>query len=129
MARVVPTRAIQSSTSAARPAVESAARELTWATTSPGPRRRGLSSAPRFQPGQSPGAAAEHVGLDAHALKHAHEEIAKGRVIGLIEGQMLAVPEAAAGQQDRHVLDAVLAGVAQVAAEEDHRPVEQALVA
>ena len=42
-----------------------------------------------------------------------------------VEGQVLAVLEAAAGEQHRQVLHAVGAGVAQVAAEEHRRPVEQ----
>ena len=47
-------------------------------------------------------------------------------MIVFVESQILAVLEATAGQQNRHVFHAVLAGIAKVTAEENHRPVEQA---
>ena len=52
-------------------------------------------------------------------------QIAQRRRILWIESQVLAVLETAAGQQNRHVLDAVRGGIAQVAAEEDHGAIEQ----
>ncbi|HUR55093.1 MAG TPA: hypothetical protein VMZ71_13250, partial [Gemmataceae bacterium] len=42
-----------------------------------------------------------------------------------VEAQVLPVPEAAAGQEDREVLDRVAAAVPKVAPEVHHRPVEQ----
>ena len=56
---------------------------------------------------QRPRAGAELVGLDAQPLQHAHVQVAQRRRLLRVEGQVLAVLEAAAGQQDRHVLDAV----------------------
>ena len=67
--------------------------------------RKHLTTSPRhFQSGQRSGAAAELVGGDAHPLQHAYKKIAQWRMIVFVEGQMLAVLEAAASQQHRHVL-------------------------
>jgi hypothetical protein len=52
-------------------------------------------------------------------LEHADVEIAQGRWAIWIEGEMLAVLEAAAGEEDGEVLGGVAAAVAEVAAEED----------
>ncbi len=73
-----------------------------------------------IQPRQRAGARGEAVGFDAEALERADEQIAQRRVLGRVEGQMLAVFEAASGKQDGQVLVAVAARVAQVRAEE-HR--------
>ena len=67
--------------------------------TAPSPRH--------FQPGQRAGAAAELVRLDAQALQHRHVEVAQRRRLCRVEGQVLAVLEAAAGEQDRQVLHRV----------------------
>src|SRR4051812_14671824 len=84
-----------------------------------------LPSAGRFQARQGPRRRAELVHTDAQPLQHAHVQVAQGwRVLG-VELQVTAVLEPAAGHQDRQVLDRVAAPVAQVAAEEDGRPVEQ----
>src|SRR5207248_2545671 len=70
-------------------------------------------------------AGTEPVHFNAQALEHAEVEIAERRRILDVELQVLAVPETAAGQKDRQVLHRVAAAVAQVAAEEDQRAVEQ----
>ncbi len=84
------------------------------------------SSAHYFQAGKRSGAGAELFGFDAHALEHGDEEVRERRRVVLIERQVLAVTEAASGQEDGHVLDAVGGSVAQVAREEDHRAIQQA---
>ena len=65
----------------------------------------GNPSRARLQSRERPRARPELVGVDAQSLEHAHIEIAQRRRVVLVEGQMLAVLEAAAGQQDRQVLD------------------------
>ncbi len=59
-------------------------------------------------------------------LQHRHKEIAQRLVVVGLEGVMLAVVEAATGEDDGEVCVVVLVGVAHVAAEEHHRAVEQA---
>ena len=54
-----------------------------------------------FQSRQRPRARSELVGFDAKALEHAHEKIAQRRRVLRIEGEMLAVLEAAAGEEHR----------------------------
>src|SRR5438128_1255612 len=85
----------------------------------------GPSSANRRQPRERSRAGAEPIRLDAEPLQHADVKIAQGRRVLRVEMQMLAMPESAARQQHRQVPDRMAAAVAQVAAEEDHRPVEQ----
>src|SRR4051794_5794600 len=80
-----------------------------------------------FHAGERAGAGAEPVGFDAQAVEHREVEVAQRRRVVGVEGQMLAVLEASAGEEDRQVFGVVVAGVAEVAAEEDHGPVEQAL--
>ena len=65
------------------------------------------------------------VRFDTHPLEHAHKEIAQRWVVILVEGQMLTMLEASASQQNRHIFDTMPPCVAQVAAEENGRPVEQ----
>src|SRR5262245_49229094 len=77
-----------------------------------------LPSPGLFQAGQRARASAELVRLDAQPLQHADEEVAQGRVL-LVESEVLAVLEAAAGEQDGEVLDGVAAAVAEVAAQEN----------
>src|SRR5262245_23707151 len=71
-------------------------------------------------------AGTEFVGVDPQSLEHREVEIAQRRGILRIEGQVPAMPEAPAGEKHRQVLAGMIAGVPQVAAEKDHRPVEQA---
>ena len=80
-----------------------------------------------FQPRQCPGARSELVGLDAEPLQHADVKIAQRWRVLRIEREMLPVLEAAACEQHWQILRRVIAGVAQIAAEEDHRPIEQRL--
>ena len=56
------------------------------------------------------------VGLDPQTLEHAHVEIAQGRRVLRIEMQVLAVLEAAAGEEDGQIFCGVAAGVAGIAA-------------
>src|SRR5437879_6490783 len=67
---------------------------------------------------QRPGAGTEPVRVDAQALEHAHVEVRQRRRVARVESQVLAVPEAAAGEDDRQVPRRVATGVAEVAAEE-----------
>ena len=69
------------------------------------------------------------VAFDAEALKHRDEEVAERHVVVTFEGKMLAVLEAATGKQDGQVCVVVRVGVSHVAAEENHRAVEQSCVA
>src|ERR1700738_295659 len=76
------------------------------------------ASPQRFQPCKGAGAAAELVHLQTEALEHRDVKVAQRRVALRVEGEVPAVFEAAPGEQHRHVLDAVRAGVGEVAAEE-----------
>ena len=53
--------------------------------------------------GERSGARPDLVGLDAEALEHAHVMIAQGRRALRIEGETLAVLEAASGEENRQV--------------------------
>src|SRR5262249_26163921 len=78
-----------------------------------------------FKPAQRTGARAEAVDIDAGALQHADEEIGQRRRIGAFEGEMLAVAEAAAREEDGQVARRMAARVAEVAREEHAGAVEQ----
>ena len=80
-----------------------------------------------LQPLQRSLAGTERRDLQAESLKHGHIEVAQGSVVFSIKGQVLAVLEAAARQEDGQVGGFVRVGIAQVAAEQDHRAVEQRL--
>ena len=58
-------------------------------------------------------------------LEHGHEEIAERFVVIAFESVVLAVFEASTGEEDWEVGVVVLVRIAHVAAEEDHRAVEQ----
>ena len=75
-----------------------------------------------------PRAARELVRLDAHALQHGDEEIRQRLVVLLVEGEMLAVLEAAAGEDEREIRRVVGVRVGEVRAVEEHRVVEQRAV-
>src|ERR1700722_6738672 len=83
------------------------------------------SSSQHFQSCQGAGAVAELVHFQTEALEHRYVEVAQRRVALRVESEVLAVFEAAPGEQHRHVLDAVDAGVGKVAAEEHRGPLEQ----
>src|SRR5206468_4074271 len=72
-----------------------------------------------------PRSRAELVRLNAQALEHAHVEIAQGWRAVRIEVQMLAMLEAAAGDEYGQILDGMAAAVAEIAAKINHRAVEQ----
>ena len=72
----------------------------------------GVVSSP--QPGQGAVAAGEVVGFDAHLLEHRDIEIGEGGVVPRVEGEMLSVLEAAAGQQDGQVAWVVCICVPQI---------------
>ena len=78
---------------------------------------------------QSSGAAAERFYFQAEVLKHRDEEVAERLVVIAAEGQVLAMLEAATGQQDGQVRIVVSIRVPHVAAEQDHRAVKQAISA
>src|SRR5579871_2648813 len=61
------------------------------------------STAIEIQPGQCPRAGRKLVGFDPQSLKHAEVQVAQGRGVLRIEGQVLAMLEAAPRQQDRQV--------------------------
>jgi hypothetical protein len=65
------------------------------------------------------------VGLDAQTLEHAHVEVAQGRRVLGIETEVLAVFEAAAGEEDGEIFRGVAAGVAGIAAGENGGAVEE----
>src|SRR5438093_99811 len=63
-----------------------------------------------FQPRERPTTAPKAVHLQAKALEHRHIQVAERRAVLGVEGEVLAVPEAAAGQEHRQVLARVVAG-------------------
>src|SRR5689334_11658560 len=87
--------------------------------------REGARQSRHRQARERPVAGPEMVGLDPQALEHAHVEIAQGRRVLRIEMQVLAVLEAAAGEEDGQIFRGVAAGVAEIAAEENGRAVEE----
>src|ERR1051326_4962239 len=95
----------------------------TLARAAPAP---GSSRSCRLQPRERPRAGRELVDREAETLEHRDVEIAQGRRVLRIEGQVLAVLESAADYEDRQILDRVAAPVSEIAAEKKRRPVEQA---
>lgn len=83
------------------------------------------SSSAQFQARQCPRARAELVGFDAEPLEHVDVKIAQGRRVVGIESQVLTVAKATASDKYRQIFGRVAAAVAQVAAEEDRRAIEQ----
>lgn len=57
-------------------------------------------------------AGGEVLGFDSLAVEEAHEEVWERVVFLLVEGEVLAVTEAAAGEEDGHVAVVMRAGVA-----------------
>src|SRR4051812_44929519 len=78
-----------------------------------------------YQPVHRPDAGAETIGLDAETLQHAHKELAEGRIVPRAARDVPAVAVTAACEQNRQVRRAVAAGVAEIAADEDLRAVQQ----
>ena len=74
---------------------------------------------------QRAGAGAELVSFDAQVLKHGNEEVRHWRVADGVEGKMLTVFEAAAGEDEGEVLVAVGVGVAEAASIKHLRVIEQ----
>ena len=70
---------------------------------------------------------AKPVVLDPHPLEHRDEQVRQRIVVFAVEREVLAVPEAAAGEERRQVRRRVRVGVAEVGAVQDHRAVEQRL--
>jgi hypothetical protein len=70
--------------------------------------------------------AAKVVSLDTEVLQHGDEEIAEGFVLHGVEGEVLAMFEAAAGEENGQVGAVVDVRIAEVAAVEDHRLIQQA---
>src|SRR5215204_3133498 len=56
-----------------------------------------------FQASHGAGGGREAVSLQPHALEHGNEKIGQGVIMLRIEGEMLAVLEAASGEDRRHV--------------------------
>ena len=80
-----------------------------------------------IQAAHGSGGGGEAVGFDAELLEHGDVEV-RQRVVALgVEGEVLAVPEAAAGEDDGQVGGDVAVGVAHVAAVEDHGAVDERL--
>jgi len=84
-----------------------------------------VTSLRQLKAGDGAGAGAESIGVGAEAVEELDVEIAEGRVLLRVEGEVLAVLEAAAGDEDRHVLVVVAAGVAEVASEHDDGAIQQ----
>ena len=80
-----------------------------------------------FQAGEASAAAGEGVRLNPHALHHAHEQIAERSVVVALEGEMLAMLESPAGEQNGQVGIVVNVRIAHVAAVEHHGAVKQPL--
>ena len=79
----------------------------------------GQATAEHLKACQSSGAGTELLRFDAQPLEHGHVEVAEGRWVIRVEGQVLAVLQAASSQKDRQIPGGMAARVAQVAAEED----------
>ena len=79
----------------------------------------------RFQSLHRSRAAGELVGLDPLTLEHRDEEVGQRVIVLLVEGEVLAVFPASAGEEDGEVLVVVVVAVAEVAAVEDLRVIEQ----
>lgn len=73
----------------------------------------------RLDPGQRPRAAGKLVRFDAEVLKHGDEEIRHWRIVLRVEGEVLAVFETAAGEDEGEILVTVGVGVAEAAPVED----------
>lgn len=82
-----------------------------------------------FQSGHSSGTGGEFVPFDPHTLQHGDEEVCQGGVVLFVEGEVLPVSEAAPGKENGKVGGIVGVGVAEVAAVQHHRGVEQVAVA
>ena len=74
---------------------------------------------------QCASAAAERVCFDTEVLKHRDKEVAQRFVLIAPEGEVLAVLETATSKKDRQVRVVVRVGIPHVAAEQDHRAVQQ----
>jgi hypothetical protein len=70
-----------------------------------------FESSANFQAAQRPSACGEVVDIQAESLQHADVQVGQGAVAGLVEGQVLAVFEASAGQDDWQVAVVVTAAV------------------
>ena len=84
-----------------------------------------------FQTTESTSRSRKLVGVDTQAVQHREQQV-RQRVItlkSLVEGQVLAVLEAAAGEHDRLVEAGVLVGVTEVRTIENHRAIEQRILA
>ena len=66
----------------------------------------------------------EGVSFDSKVLQHGHEQIAERLVVLAVEGEVLAVAEAAAGQQDGKIGGVVDVCVPEIAAVENHGVVQ-----
>lgn len=80
----------------------------------------------QIQTGQSSRAGSEFFRFNPQALQHRNIQVRSRRWVLQIECQVLAMSESSAGKQPRQILRGMRAGISQVAAEEHHRPVEQA---
>src|SRR5262249_39908881 len=89
----------------------------------------GLPKSRHLQPAEGAAAGGELVRLDAQALEHGDEQVRQRVVLLLVEGEVLAVAEAAAREQDGEVVVGVRVGAAHAGAVQHHRPVQQRLVA
>lgn len=91
----------------------------------PEPRPAQADKLGHLQPSDGPGTAAETVGLNTEALEHGDIKITERGVVLGVEGEVLAVSEAAAGEEGGHVGGGVGGGVAEVAPIKEHRAVEE----
>ena len=86
-----------------------------------------LGNSHHFQSRQSPLRCRELIRLDAEAMQHREIKVAERVVVLLVEGQMLAVLETAAGEEDREIHVRVRVRASHAGAVQDHRAVEQRL--
>jgi len=73
------------------------------------------------QAGHGTGGGGEAISFDSHLLERAYEEVGEWVVVLAIEGEVLAVFETAACEEDRHVVGRVLAGIAEIATVDNRR--------
>jgi len=64
-------------------------------------------------------------GSYTHAVQHTDEEVREGIVVGLIEGEVLAMPDLSSRHDNGHIGRGVLVGITEIAAVNDQRLVQQ----
>ena len=86
---------------------------------------KAASGSRHLKPRNGTVARSERIHVGSQALEKLHVQITERRVLLRIEGEVPAVSETSAGDEDRHVLIIVAARIAEVAAEHHDGAVQQ----